>query len=423
MRVLWFVNAPPQAIIERFPRELGGRNQGSWLLALEEALLQRGNVALGVAWATEATKEVTRIQSEAAAYYCTPKRPPRRFIGNWTIPRSWEPEVGHCLAVVKDFQPDIVHVHGTEGFYGLVTQGTKTPVVVSINGMPGECAKVFWGNLGWREILELTSFYEVMRGRGMLHDFRAYLSTVIREREIIAANHNFIGRTRWDRAHVYELNPAASYFHCDDMLRREFYSACWDLQHMTRGRIFTVAAMGAFKGTHTLLRAVAHLRRNGVEVTLHIGGAIGRYGYGRFLYQMVECLGLEGCVTFRGNLDACGVVSELIASNAFVLPSFIENSSNSLCEAMMVGTPVVASSAGGTPALVSDSESGLLFPAGDIAWLARSLLDVLESDDLAQRLSVNARLIAQRRHDRATILNTQLRIYETVLTSRDASSS
>ena len=43
----------------------------------------------------------------------------------------------------------------------------------------------------------------------------------------------------------------------------------------------------------------------------------------------------------------------------------MDNSPNSLCEAMAVGMPVIASNIGGIPSLIDDEVNGLLFKVND----------------------------------------------------------
>lgn len=76
-------------------------------------------------------------------------------------------------------------------------------------------------------------------------------------------------------------------------------------------------------------------------------------------------------VSFLGSSDR--VTEMLNALDAYVLPSISEGISNSLLEAMATGLPVIATATGGNPEVVTDGESGLLFPVGDSGRLAEVL--------------------------------------------------
>ena len=85
-----------------------------------------------------------------------------------------------------------------------------------------------------------------------------------------------------------------------------------------------------------------------------------------------------------------------LLSSVFVCPSVLENSPNTVGEAMLLGVPVVASDGGGIPDMVTDGQTGLLIPAGDSAALAKAISRIWDEQEdgegltLAQRISIQA---------------------------------
>ena len=61
--------------------------------------------------------------------------------------------------------------------------------------------------------------------------------------------------------------------------------------------------------------------------------------------------------------------------------------------------------------MITDNENGLLFPAGDYHTLAGCILRLLCDKKLANKISENARIQAQARHNPARIAQRMLRIY------------
>ncbi len=81
----------------------------------------------------------------------------------------------------------------------------------------------------------------------------------------------------------------------------------------------------------------------------------------------------------------------------------------------MIGTPSVVAPVGGVISIVSDNESSLLFPCGDHASLALQIGRIFDDDNLAVKISNNAREIARRRHDVQKVTDQYLSIYSEII--------
>jgi glycosyltransferase involved in cell wall biosynthesis len=210
------------------------------------------------------------------------------------------------------------------------------------------------------------------------------------------------------------LNPHGRYFRCGRVLRPEFSGFKWRLEQSRRHSIYTTTSALPYKGTHTLIDALAMLVRRFPDATLKIAGTSPNRGYGKLLHHRVKRLGLEAAVEFMGWLPAAGIGAELERAHVFVLPSFIENESNSLLEAQMVGTPAVAAAVGGVPSMVQDGDTGLLFPPGDAGALAQRVQMIFENDALANRLSQGERALARERHEEKKVVASVLGAYQEI---------
>ena len=122
---------------------------------------------------------------------------------------------------------------------------------------------------------------------------------------------------------------------------------------------------------------------------------------------------LRGAVEWLGSLAPAEIVSELKATSVYVHPSIVENSPNSLAEAMILGVPCVASSAGGVPSLLKDGHEGLLCSPNDVYGLAGAIGTMATQPARAARLGANARSRARRRHEPRTIAQDTVAMYET----------
>lgn len=94
-------------------------------------------------------------------------------------------------------------------------------------------------------------------------------------------------------------------------------------------------------------------------------------------------------VRFTGAVD--DAMRYLQAADLFVLPSATEGLSNSMLEALSTGLPVLATSVGGTPDVITHNVNGYLIPPDDVPALQNSLLQLLADGELRARLGREAR--------------------------------
>ncbi len=165
------------------------------------------------------------------------------------------------------------------------------------------------------------------------------------------------------------------------------------------GRPLVLAAgrLAAQKGFATLLEAAARWRDIRPEPLLVIAGEGPLAGD---LKARAARLGLDA--RFPGHRDDLPAL--LAAAAVFVLPSVWEGQPLILQEALRAGVPVVATRAGGTPALTGE-DAAVLVPPGDPRLLADAVRAVLADEVLAARLrkAAAARALALPDEDTAVL--------------------
>lgn len=408
MRILWFTNDPLPAPLRRLRQPTGGT--GHWLPSLLEHLQRCPGLEIEAASACRGVPDDD--YTENGVRYFTFGQP--RFLPYF---RSRKKDLEKCAALVHERRPDLIHIHGTERFYGLmVTRGmVSTPCVISLQGLLGRYLASYFGAMQFGEIARADRFVEVATRRGILWRYRDFAEGARIEQEILSGCPAFMGRTAWDRAQLRAVNPDAAYFHVGEILRARFAAARWDLANCDRYTVTFTNCGDPIRGAETLFDAMAIVRRQVPAARLRLAGYLGtRTGYHRLLRRRIAKSGLWDAVDLLGYLDDESLANVLARSHVFATASFLENSPNSLCEAMQVGTPCVASFTGGIPSLVRDGESGLLFPCGDPALLADAILRIFRDDQLAMRLGAQARSEASHRHLPAHVMRQLLQAYSAV---------
>ena len=135
------------------------------------------------------------------------------------------------------------------------------------------------------------------------------------------------------------------------------------------------------KGLDTLLKAMPYL---GADVRLQV---IGDGQQEQLFRNLAEQLRISERVTFSGRLPKQGVHRWFARAACVVVPS---RAPETFClvgpEAMLHGTPIVASRVGGVGEWLKDGETGHLFESGDSRGLARAVRSLLEDPEAARRI-------------------------------------
>lgn len=418
MRVLWFLDSEPPAVRRRLGA--GPLNEVGWQGGLAELMSASESVELTIA--CRAAEPFPPFEEDGIRYFEVGAAHPRsgfeRVAERWRTLSRPSVNLARCRALIEETGAQVVHVHGTENPFGLICESSRVPIVISIQGLLTICRIMDRRGFDTHLFRSLSPTL-LLRGDGYVFSELQLRQWAARERRIFAGASHFIGRTRFDQDVLHVMNPQARYYHCDEVLRPDFWDASWHPAAAEPGGLFTTTRGYARKGIATLLQALSLLPKPSCQgalgcsprVHLRVAGDFGTMEGNRAIRRAIRTLGLARTVELLGPLDARHLAGELPRAALFVLPSHIDNSPNSLAEAMLVGTPAIASAVGGVPSLARDGYEALLVQDGDPYALAGAIQRVLDDPPLASRLSQQARLSARRRHDPATIRTTLLDIY------------
>lgn len=405
MRVLWLLNTPmPEALSALTGRPEVSRATGSWVCALAEALSGRSDLTLFTAAPSKLATKLMEIQGPTATHFVVPEK------GNY-----WQ-------EVYDRARPDVVHIHGSEYpfFLDFVNTCGNAHVVVSLQGLVSVLRDCYFGGIPEADVARTVSLRDRIRRDSLLSQKEDMGKRGEMEIRLLRSVRHIMGRSPWDRSVALEINPSLTYHRCNEALRGPFYSGSWKYASCVPHRIFVAQGHYPLKGLHYLLEALPAVLERFPDTSVRVAGPdilrgngiidrLLRPGYANYLVSRMRSLGLEDRVSYIGECDAGRMKKELLEANLYVLPSVLENTSNSLCEAQMLGVPVLASEVGGTPSLVPDASCGMLYPFDDAKALSERIIRSFEEAPAFD--PAHMRAVAAGRHDRERIISDLLKVY------------
>ncbi len=406
MKVLWF--SPTPSLYEQKAR---GHNGGGWIFALESRLCGVEDFELAVAFEYGADRECSVIDGTTyfPIYVKAGLFASRESI---TVLR-----LRKALDIIEQFEPDVIQIFGSEWWYGLLVDHTNIPIIIHMQGsLPSYYnARYPVGISTWDRVLSAkTSLVQkIMAHRGD----RTFKYNALREERIIQSNKYFLGRTHWDRAIIELYNPQARYFECQEMIRDSFVNSQTHWSYRNDGRISIISTISGplYKGVDVILKTARLLKE------------FARIDFEWNICGVSDSDFIESCYGIRAadvNVNYLGVVTvdelkeRLLESTIYVHPSYIDNSPNSVCEAQLLGVPLIATNVGGLATIVDDGVTGYLVPANDPVMLASMIIDKTIEAELI-KVSQNERRVASKRHNPQTIIDTVLSVYGELINLKD----
>jgi glycosyltransferase involved in cell wall biosynthesis len=325
--------------------------------------------------------------------------------------------------IAGDFKPDLIHIHGTEKPYGLIKNYIATPVVISLQGFLSKSFNAVLGEIPLPVWQKKKTLKEMVFRNDFLNMHKNWYHNSFFEKKIASINLNFIGRTDFDKDFLQEYNPEANYFLGNELLRDNFFDKKWDIKNINRYSIYCSSFTNPLKGFHILLDAAYYLKKEFPAIKIVVPGIISKRmgnrflgnSYFRIIAEKIKQYDLADNISFQGSLNGEQISNILFKTHVFVLPSFIENSSNALGEAQVAGVPCVVSNCGGTTSIIQENKNGVYFLRGDAFSLANKIRSVFLNDELAMELSKNATIFGLHFHDKVKIYNQYSTIYQNIV--------
>jgi L-malate glycosyltransferase len=413
MKIIWFINIPNNHIIKKYKLNI---YDGSWIGSIEKKLIGKKDISLIIISFSNKKNDYYKYKN---IFYYNFNKKENGFLKRWLFPLDNNKYINICIKIIKDLNPNIIHIHGTEEFYGLITRKIKIPCVISVQGFLQDCNKKYLYAVKNNEILKEVLYRKgrFLRGSGYLYNKYIMSKRAKREIKIYKENKYFIGRTIWDRNNLNLINYNSKYFKCEEILRKDFYTCQkWNIKKLKKHRIIITLSPMHYKGLHILLEAINILKEGKYKnIKLVVIGNIINSNIWEYITTIIRQYNLEKNVNFIGEKSASQIAYNLRNASIFICSSFTENSSNSLMEAMIVGIPCIASYVGGTPSFLKNNINGMFFSPGDPFDLAGKIMNILENNKLAEKMSTNSIKTIEKSNEPDKIVKKLLNIYKKII--------
>ena len=414
MKLLWLCNSAPGVVRSHISgKQMSGIN---WVDHVLSGLRQQG-FTIRVLY--RGTGE-PGIIDETCSYAAISETPAHIYV----------PELEETVREeIRTFQPDVIHSWGVEYHHALAmvhaaeAEGKLPHMVASIQGLCRFLAEHYTDGIPEKESRKST-FRDLLRKDNILQQQEKFRLRGELETKALEKLQHVIGRTDWDHNCAKSINPDVTYHFCNETLRENFYKGSWNYDSCIKHRIFASACNYPIKGFHYLLEAFAQVVKAYPDATLSVTGSgflakdlkglLRQSSYESYLASLTKKYRLEDKLIFLGHLSADKMKQAYLDANVFVLPSTLENSPNSLGEAMLLGVPAVAANVGGVRNLMHQETEGLIYESGDVAALVAHITRLFEQEAEASSIGNVASIHARKTHDPETNLRELMKIYEEI---------
>lgn len=410
MRILWV--SPVSA---KYDKNKSGYNGGGWIDSLQ-TLLENSEDIEQLAIAFPHISDSQKVENGKVVYYPIRRVMPNNIISwiitNWRNKIEHEEEVNKLKFILEDFEPDVIHIFGTEGWFCHIKKMTNKPCIVHIQGLMLPCTNAYIPVGISKFDLIRNNWIDTLKGISLWHNFQMFDKKSKREYQFFKDISLFMGRTFWDNSISGFLSSNSKYFHLDEVLREEFYLASpWRFNTGKKTIITSTLSDALYKGLDLVIKTSILLVKENFEFEWRIIGVQNNAQSYKLLKKIFKSQFPDENIKLLGIKNTEEIIKCLSETTLYVHPSHIDNSPNSLCEAQLIGVPVIATNVGGVSSLIENGKNGFLVPADDPYFLASRIYHLSKDSNILNDISKQAISDAHKRHSKESINNQLISIY------------
>ena len=414
------------AVIPSFSKAFGNEkftNGAGWIVGIHNALEASGNeVAIVSPYNAPNDKKVV---SDKTTYYAIPR-------DSKDVAEFNTSQIAIFKEILDDFKPDAVTVFGTEfaqGYAMLLAckdMGLLDKTVIFTQGLISMIERYYVADVP-EKVVHHKSLREFFSRMDIGSQRKLYIKRGDNERKMLGLAKHIIGGTVWDRTVIKMINPDISYHYCPEILRNGFYENRWDINTCEKHSIFAVPSdFYPLKGFHYLLEGMSvvvkkypdaklYVTINRPKISKTIKQKLNMKTYENYIAGLVDKYSLQNNIVFVGNLNEEELIKRYLKANVFVCASSIENHSQTVSEAKILGVPTVAAFVGGIVERIKHGEDGFLYQHNAPYMIAEYVSRIFDSEELAKSISEKAHENASALVGKENNMNRMIEIYKSLM--------
>ena len=410
MRVLWFEVTEPSRYQDK------GLVIGGWQDSLENIVRECPDIELSIAFETnDACAQKKKVDGVTYIPICKGKN----FVNKIKEKLNWNLRIRNLKQTMKkivdEANPDLIQVFGTEWPYGLVADLTNKPVVIHIMGALVQYSNALYApGFSSHDLARSVPFWNIWKRLKIVRNKKIFLRQVDCEKDIWEKVKYYMGRTEWDKNLSKIMHPDRIYFHVEEALRPEIMmdETVWNAPTKAKVRLISTGCSTFWKGPDMMLRTAQILKNRQFDFEWLVAG--------KMPLDIKHCVENKLGTTFEENdVKLIGFTKPsdlrklLSQSTLYVHTAYVENSPNSICEAQILGVPVVSTNVGGITTLLGDD--GIMVPANDPWQMANAIIELTCDKEKMERFSKNGQEKALKRHNTENIKKQLFDCYNSII--------
>lgn len=422
MKVLLLSYAVIPAFAKAFESK-NATNSAGWVVGIHNGLIEAGcEVAIVSPYNTADGKQ--KVTDNKTTYYAFPANAKDIVRYNPSHPAIFK-------RILQEFAPDVVTIFGTEYTQGYAMLqvcrelGLLDRTVIFTQGLISAIARYYIADIP-EEVAHHKSLRERFNHMDIASQKQEFVHRGENEKKMLRLAKHIIGGTVWDKTVIRSINPDIQYHYCPEILRDSFYENRWNLESCEKHSVFAVqSGFYPVKGIHYLLEGMYELVKRYPDAKLYMTMNKPRRAktwkqkataltYQDYIARLMDEYQLWDHVEFMGSLNEEQLVARYLKSHVFVCASSIENHSQTVSEAKILGVPTVAAFVGGVVERIRHGEDGFHFQHNAPYMIAEYVGRIFEDNDLAQKLSENAHKNASMLVNQEANRKTMLDIYKKI---------